>query len=149
MALLPQAWRDTAWAMSQENVGIVKRGFTAITRLDAEAMLEFMDPEIEFRPRFQLLLGGEEATFWGYGGVREAFRDVYAALDWIRPEVREIRDLGDRVVALGELSIRGKKSGIEAHSAAGWVVDMKDAKAVRITEYLDPADALEAAGLSE
>ena len=135
--------------MSQENVEIVKRGFKAIVRLDGEAMLEFMDPAIEFRPRFQLMLGGEEATYRGYEGVREAFRDVYAALDWIKPEVREIRDLGDRIVALGELSIRGKTSKLEAHSAAGWVVDMKDARAVRITEYLDPADALEAAGLSE
>jgi len=135
--------------MSQENVEIVKRGFMAIVKLDGEAMLEFMDPVIEFRPRFQLMLGGEEATYWGYDGVREAFRDVYAALDWIKPEVREIHDLGDRVVALGELSIRGKRSGIEAHSSAGWVVDMKDARAVRITEYLDPAEALEAAGLAK
>jgi ketosteroid isomerase-like protein len=135
--------------MSQENVEMVKRGFTAIVRLDAQAMLEFMDPAIEFRPRFQLMLGGEEATYLGYDGVREAFRDVYAALDWIKPEVREIRDLGDTVVALGELHIRGKASGIEAHTSAGWIVDIKAGRAVRISEYLSPAEALEAAGLSE
>ena len=39
--------------MSEENVETVKRGFDAITRLDAEEMLEFMDPEIDFRPRFR------------------------------------------------------------------------------------------------
>jgi ketosteroid isomerase-like protein len=135
--------------MSQENVEIVKRGFTAIVRLDGEAMLEFMDPAIEFRPRFQLMLGGQEATYVGYAGVREAFRDVYAALDWIKPEVREIHDLGDRVLALGELRIRGKTPGIAAQSSAGGVGDMKDGTALRISEYLDPAEAVEAAGLSE
>ena len=135
--------------MSDQNVETVKRGFEAITRLDAEEMLEFMDPEIEFRPRFQVMLGGEAAVYHGHAGVREAFRDVYAALDWIKPEISEIRDLGDRIVALGHLRIRGKKSGIEAESSAGWVVDITDGRAVRISEYLDPAEALEAAGLSE
>ena len=106
-------------------------------------MLEF-DPEIE---------SALSDAGWrrGLSGLWRRARSVsrrVRALDW-QARVREIRDLGDRVVALGELSIRGKKSGIEAQSAAGRVVDMKDAKAVRITEYLDPAEALEAAGLSE
>jgi len=130
-------------------VEAVKRGFGAIGSLDAEVMLEFMDPEIEFRPRFQVMLGGEAMVYRGHQGVREAFRDVYSALDWIRPQISEIRDLGDRIVALGQLRIRGKESGIEAHSSAGWVIDMKDGKAVRVLEFLDPAEALEAAGLSE
>ena len=86
--------------------------------------------------------------YWGHEGVREAYRDLYGALDWIKPEIWEIRDLGDRIVALGRLRVRSKESA-EAESAAGWVVDIKNDKAVRVIEYLDPAEALEAAGLSE
>jgi len=112
-------------------------------------MLETMDPEVEFRPRFQVMLGGEEMVFWGHDGVREAYRDLYGALDWIKPEILEVRDLGDRIVALGRLSVRGKESGAEVESAAGWVVDIKSGKAIRVIEYLDPEEALEAAGLSE
>ena len=134
---------------SQENIEAVKRGFEAVSRLDGEAMLETMDPEVEFRPRFQVMLGGEAMVYWGHEGVREAYRDPYGALDWIKPEIWEIRDLGDRIVALGRLRVRGKESGAEAESAAGWVVDIKNDKAVRVIEYLDPAEALEAAGLSE
>ena len=74
---------------------------------------------------------------------------MYSALDWIKPEVSEIRDLGDRIVALGHLRIRGKATGIEADASAGWVVDIRDGRAVQISEYLDHAQALEAAGLSE
>jgi ketosteroid isomerase-like protein len=135
--------------MSQENVETLKRGFDAVSRLDGEVLLEFMDPEVEFRPRFQVMLGGEATVYWGHEGVREAFRDLYGALDWIRPEISEVRDLGDRIVALGRLSVRGKESGAEAESPAGWVVDINNGKAVRVSEYLDPAEALEAAGLSE
>jgi ketosteroid isomerase-like protein len=135
--------------MSQENVEALKRGFAAVSRLDGESMLKELDPEIEFRPRFQVMLGGKAAVYWGHDGVREAFRDLYGALDWIKPEIQEVRDLGDRIVALGRLSVRGKESGAEAESSAGWVVDLKNGKAVRVAEYLDRQEALEAAGLSE
>jgi ketosteroid isomerase-like protein len=135
--------------MSEENVETLKRGFEAVSRLDGEAMLEMTDPDVEFRPCFQVMLGGKAAVYWGHDGVREAFRDLYGALEWIKPEIFEVRDLGDRIVALGRLSVRGKESGAEAESSAGWVVDIKNGKAVRVSEYLDPAEALEAAGLRE
>ena len=54
----------------------------------------------------------------------------------------------DRIVALGRLSVRGKESGAEAESSAGWVVDFKNGKMVRVTEYLDRQEALAAAGLA-
>ena len=44
---------------------------------------------------------------------------------------------------------RGKGSGAEAESSAGWVVDIREGKALRVTEYLDRNEALEAAGLTE
>ena len=135
--------------MSQENVEALKRGFEAVGRLDGEAMIEMTDPAIVFCPRFQVMLGGEARVFRGHEGVREAFRDLYGALEWIKPEVLEVRDLGDQIVALGRLSIRGKGSGAEAESPAGWIVEFKDGKAIRVSEYLDPQEALEAAGLVE
>ena len=134
--------------MSEENIETLKRGFEAASRLDGDALLEDLDPEIEWRPRFQIMLGGEARVFRGHEGVREAFRDLYGALDGIKPEVSEVRDPGDQIVALGRLSIRGKGSGAEAESPAGWVVEFKNGKVVRASEYLDPKEALEAAGLS-
>jgi uncharacterized protein len=133
--------------MSQETLEALQRGFDAVSRLDGEAMLAEMDPEIEFCPRFQVMLGGEEAVFRGHDGFREAFRDLYGALEWIKPEIYEVRDLGDLVVALGRLSVKGKSSGAEASSEAGWVAEAKDGKAVRFTEYLSHGEALAAAGL--
>ncbi len=112
-------------------------------------MLEMMDPEVEFRPRFQVMLGGKAAVYRGHEGFREAFRELYGALDWIKPEISEIRDLEGRIVALGHLRLRGKISGVEAESPAGWVIDIKHGKAVRVSEFLDLAETLKAAGLEE
>ena len=42
------AQRDTAWAMSEENVEIVRRGVDAWNRRDIEALTALGDPEAEY-----------------------------------------------------------------------------------------------------
>jgi len=63
-------------------------------------------------------------------------------------ELPEIRDLGDRLVAIGSLHARGKASGAETESPFGCVVEWKKGKATRLVSFLSQAEALEAAGLS-
>ena len=55
----------------------------------------------------------------------------------------------DRIVGIGRIRTRGKYSGAVTELAFGTVTDMKNGKAIRIWTYLDPQEALEAAGLSE
>jgi ketosteroid isomerase-like protein len=61
----------------------------------------------------------------------------------------EIRDLGDRTVAIGHVRARGAASEAEIEAAHATVVEFKNGKGIRIRTYLDPKEALEAAGLSE
>ena len=61
----------------------------------------------------------------------------------------EIRDLGERIVAIGQLYGRGRESGAEVESPIGYLVELKNGKATRIHDFFDPEEALEAAGLSE
>ena len=56
---------------------------------------------------------------------------------------------GDRVVGIGCIHARGRESGLELDSAAGWVFELRGGKVVRAEGFLNPADALEAAGLAE
>ena len=58
MALLPQAWRDTAQAMSQENVETVRRAYEAWNADDLDAFLAELDPEVEWHPSIEPALGG-------------------------------------------------------------------------------------------
>lgn len=135
--------------MSKENVETFKRGTEAINRGDVEAMLEVFDPEIEYYAALPVLLGGAAAVVHGHAGVRELFRDLYDVLDQIHVEYSEIRDLGDRTLAIGRLRARGKASGAETESPFCTVTEIKNGKAIRLRSYLDADEALEAAGLEE
>src|SRR3954464_1837351 len=93
--------RDTARAMTQENVETFKRAVDAYERRDLEAMMEECDPEIEWHSAATTALGGTARAYRGRAGMRDLFRDHDEAFTEIHIEFSEIRDLGDRLVAIG------------------------------------------------
>ena len=135
--------------MSQDNVELVRRAADAFNRGDIDALLEELDPEIEWHPLLQVLFGGEATVYWGHEGTREFQRDLDEAFTELEAEPSEFRDLGEQVIAIGQLRGRGRESGAKTETAIVWLVEFKNGKAVRVREYLDPKEALEAAGLSE
>ena len=135
--------------MSEENVEVFKRAFDAINRQDAEALLEELDPEVEWHGAILMAIGGQETVYRGHEGVREWLRDLYETLSEFQAEYLDIRDLGDRTVAIGQVRGRGRGSGAEIESPHATVVEFKNGKGFRIRTYLDPKDAFEAAGISE
>jgi ketosteroid isomerase-like protein len=134
--------------MSQENVEAFKRAVEAYNRRDIDAFLEEIDPEVEWHGALQALLESETTVYQGHEGVRQWVRDIDEALADIRLELPEIRDLGDRIVAIGWLHARGQVSGAETESPFGCVVEWENGKATRLLSFLSQADALQAAGLS-
>jgi ketosteroid isomerase-like protein len=135
--------------MSEENVDAFKRGTAAMNRGDIQGMLEVVDPGVVWRDVINVMLGGETTLYRGHRGVRELFRDLYESFAEIEADYRDFRDLGERVVALGDLRIRGKESGAETNSPVAALTEWKDGKTIRVSTYLDHSEALEAAGLSE
>ena len=135
--------------MSQENVETVRRVADAYNRRDVEAMLDELQPEIEWHPWLQVQLGGGATVYRGHQGVRAGIRDGEDAFSEVEAELSEVRDLGQRVVAIGQLRGRGRESGAMTESALAWIVEFKSGKVIRVREYLDPKEALKAAGLSE
>ena len=135
--------------MSQETIEAFKRGLEAGNRGDVETLLEELDPEVEWHSALHTLLGGEQMVFRGHDGVREMTRDLNEAFGEIHIEITEIRDLGDRLVAIGRTRTRGKASGAGTESPLAYVIEVKNGKAISIRGYLDPKEALEAVGLSE
>jgi ketosteroid isomerase-like protein len=103
----------------------------------------------EWHPGIPALLEGKATVYRGHEGVRELWRDLTESFAEIQIEYSEIRDLGDRVLAIGRFRARGKESGAETESPWAYLVQFKNGKAIRIWTYLDPKEALEAAGLSE
>jgi ketosteroid isomerase-like protein len=144
--------------MSQENVEKV-RAFAeedvvarASGDFDPEAAIarqaELWDPQIELDASgFPVLdLTG---VCRGADAARNWWREWYAAWDTLRFEY-ELVDAGDRVVALLDLRLRGRSTGIEFPPAKGaWVFTFRDGLIVHMKLYISQAEALEAVGLSE
>ncbi len=135
--------------MSRENVETFRRAMDAYDRRDVEALLEELDPEVEWHSALSILLSGKATVYRGHAGVREWFRELDQVVDEIHVEYTDIRDLGDRVIAIGRIRTRGRGSGAVTESPIGVVSDTRNGKSVRVRSYLDPAEALEAAGLQE
>jgi ketosteroid isomerase-like protein len=136
--------------MSEENVEVVKRTIEAANRRDIEGVLEEADPEVEWpHAGFHVALGGEATVYRGHDGVRKVLQDIYELFDQVEVSVSEIRDLGDRIVVIGDLRGHGAESGADVTTPWGAVVEFQDGKAIRLDDYLSHAEALEAAGLPE
>jgi ketosteroid isomerase-like protein len=135
--------------MSQENVEAFKRGVEAANRGDIEAALEEFDPEVEWHPGLLMSLEGDATVYRGHEGIRVLYGEFDELFDNVHWEYAEIRDLGDRVVGIGRFRMRGKGSGAETETPICSVVDFKNGKAIQVRTYLDPKDALGAAGPSE
>jgi ketosteroid isomerase-like protein len=97
--------------MSQENMEAFKRAVDAFNRGDVEALLEVIDAEVEWHDVFAQMLGGEAMVYRGHEGVRELWGDLSGAFAELHVEYSEFRDLGDRIVAIGHLRVRGSESG--------------------------------------
>ena len=135
--------------MSQENVAAFKRGLEAGNRGDVETLLQELDPVVEWHSALHALLGGEQTVFRGHDGVREMIEDINETFGGFQIEISEIRDLGDRLVAIGRTRARGQASGAETETPFALVTEVKNGKTVSVRGYLDPKQALEAAGLRE
>jgi ketosteroid isomerase-like protein len=129
--------RDTAWAMSQENVELVRRLLDMFARRDHEGVFEFYDPDIEWdsiawkSTAVDTGVGGTAGlagVYRGPEGVRTYWRRWLEAWKDLEFEVEHVLDAGDEVVAV--FTIRG-------------------GKVVRWRIYPDQQSALEAAGLRE
>jgi ketosteroid isomerase-like protein len=124
--------------------------YEALNRRDFEAPLVYCHPEAEFRIPTELAeLGLGEPLIRGPGQYLQFLNAWWSAWDglWIRP--RELIDLGDRQLMLGETGGRGRGSGITVAQPFASLNTIKEGRMIRHEGYFDHADALEAAGLSE
>jgi ketosteroid isomerase-like protein len=132
--------------MSQENVEIVRRGVDAFSRADWEESVELMAPEVEWHDAPDL---PGARLYRGREGVLARWRDMAEALDDFTVEIEQLFDAGDQVVVFLISRGRGHISGIEVSRKLAQVCTVRDGQVVKLVGYDDPAQALEAVGLSE
>jgi ketosteroid isomerase-like protein len=140
--------------MSEENVEIVRRVFeafqTGLERGDPGALfdLETVADDLEWMP-FPGLPGMPQ-SYRGRDGFIEFMRTWTEGFEgWSLEYERLIDAPDDRVVALLHQSATGKESGVPVELHFGQVSELEDGRVIRVRNFPDLAEALEAAGLSE
>jgi len=131
--------------MSQENVEVVRRGFEHF-RATGEPFSEAFAPDFVWD--MSTFRGWPESpTYEGLDGVRRFFEEWGSAFDDWEVELEEIRDAGDRVVALLRQHGRSKVSGMPLDMSLAMVFTIRDGLQTGMQMYADPDEALKAAGL--
>jgi len=123
-------------------VEIVKDGFEAYQRGDLDAAAAISADDVVFNPAEEVPIRGREAVI-SYVRRWEEPWDHYE----LRTE--EFIDAGECVLVTIHVKARGATSGIEVDARSHQVYSLRDGKLICMDEYLNRADALEAAGLSE
>jgi ketosteroid isomerase-like protein len=97
------------------------------------------DPELEF-----VIADGPDAGSWkGLAAVGQAWRDLLAALANHHTEAGEYRELEqDRVLWIGDISTRGKGSGLDLRSQVANLFEIRAGKVVRLVLWWDADRAL-------
>ena len=109
---------------------------------------EGWDPEIELDASESPVLD-TSGVYRGRDAVKRFWREWLAAWDTIRFEY-ELVDVGDRVVMLFDMRMRGRSTGIDVpFGKVAWVLTYRRGLLVHQKFYMGQAEALEAAGLSE
>jgi ketosteroid isomerase-like protein len=136
--------------MSQEHVETVKRALEAWNADDLDAFLAEVHPDVEWHPSLEPALEGEATTYKGHEGVRRAWAEYRGeTFERLTPQIEEVRDLGETVLALGRFVVTGRATHIEFDTEAGQIATFRDGKIATVHDYLSHREALEAAGLQE
>jgi ketosteroid isomerase-like protein len=140
--------RDTARAMSQENVELVRKVFAAFDRGDIEAVLRLCDEDIVITQPAEV--PGIDPQQRGHQGVLEAFAIWPEQWDDFRVEVLGLTAApADKVIANIRTLGRGRQSGVEVDMEFSFVFTVRDEKIIEWQLFLREDQALEAAGLRE
>jgi ketosteroid isomerase-like protein len=124
-------------------------GIEAYNRRDLEAFFTLIHPEAEFETPSQLQGLGLDAIYRGRKACVR-FEERWIA-EWGEFEVKpaEFIDLGGRVLILGRLKGSGQSSGAAIDNEWADLDTVSAGRVIRRQIFLDQAEALAAAGLSE
>jgi ketosteroid isomerase-like protein len=105
-------------------------------------------PALEWHPAIAQSVEGPGTVYRGVAGVRQFWKDSHEVFELGFGET-EIRDLGDKLLALSQVSVAGRASGVDLEAPLAMVMTLENGLVVRADQYLSHAEALEAVGLSE
>jgi uncharacterized protein len=123
-----------------DNVEIVRRGYQAFEEGGVEAILQFVDPGIEWH--MSAAFTRTPRVYHGHEGVREVFRFFEEWIDDLGVDPHEFIDAGDRVIVPLRMHGRLRDTGEPVAYELVQVWLGRDGKAVKLITYPDREKAL-------
>ena len=139
--------------MSEENVEVVRRSYAAYNAAVSapnpqEAIRavgeRFFDPEIVWEA-----IGLQQQIYHGIEDVMVFFERVLEAFEQVRQVPERFIDCGDQVLVFVRTEARERTAGLEINEHWAHLVTVRDGKVVRLQQFRERDEALEAAGLRE
>ena len=130
--------------MSQENVELVRRASWAWNDGGMDALLKYMDGDVEWHPFADSM---EAGVYHGHDGVRDYLGRPAEIFEEARLEPLEVIDVDDeRVISVIRVIGRSENFG-EIDAEFAWLITIgANGKIVRVETFTDRAQALAAAG---
>ena len=141
--------------MSEENVEFTRQFYAAYNAaLSApnprEAirawLVRFADPEVEWDAEPTAV---DRQIVHGIDGVMEFFEEIFDAFEQVRQLPERFIDCGDQVLVFVRSEARARIAGLDINEQWAHLVTVRDGKAVRLQQFRDRDEALEAAGLRD
>jgi ketosteroid isomerase-like protein len=132
--------------MPEENVKLALEVADVLSSGNYDRLVAMADPDVEWHSFFEL---GEGGVYRGHDGMRRYVDDLTEAWEFVRAEVADTMSVGNVVLLVGRIHYRGKGSGAEDATPAGWMFKFHRGKVIRFRAFREPEQVLEAAGLSE
>jgi ketosteroid isomerase-like protein len=132
--------------MSRENLELVRNVFAEFERGNFWVG-DIFDPNVRI-VWLDALAGGEKESV-GLESLAATVREWLRTWDRMTMTAERITDVGDQVLVIATWRGRGITSAAPAEWRHGQVWTIRDGKVTSLVSSSDPADAIEAVGLSE
>ncbi len=124
----------------QENTKLAERLYETFNSGDVEGFLNTLSedaswnsPDMENVPL--------ETTFTGRDNIGKFLTEINEYEEFLKIQPNEYIAQGDKVVVLGDLSVRSKITNKQYDSGFVHIIEVKDGKAISFLEYFDNAAA--------
>jgi ketosteroid isomerase-like protein len=127
--------------MSQENVALAREWIEAMNRRDPRLWTAYAAPEIEWVPAGPAAV--EQPLYRGYEEAERGLSAVWEEWEAFEFSESEARDLGDSVLWLGHVRMRGGASHVELDQEFALHGQLRDGRLIRVKAYLSWSEAFE------
>ena len=139
-------WRDTAWAMSEEIIELVRRGLDAFNGRDLAAALALWSPDGEVD--WSRSKGPLKGVYRGHQGLESFWNEFWSTFEAVEIELHEPTQMGRYVMVPNTAHMRGR-DGIEVVARSFFVFTVENGLQTRLQMFQEQAEALEAVQASE